>query len=114
MGGCGSAASPGPTPPMLRPPTRRRGASLDDIDPSVLAALSKKQQKKLLKMYTHELKEAAREEAGGADSGGADSGGERKRKREKKEKKGKKEKKEKKKRKKRRRSGSSSGSDESD
>ena len=58
-------------------------ASLSDIDPAVLAALSEKQQKKLLKMYSHELKSAAREEAGG----GAEAGGERKRKKEKKEKK---------------------------
>ena len=58
-------------------------ASLSDIDPAVLAALSEKQQKKLLKMYAHELKSAAREEAGG----GTEAGGERKRKKEKKEKK---------------------------
>ena len=58
-------------------------ASLSDIDPAVLAALSEKQQKKLLKMYTHELKSAAREEAGGD----AEGGGERKRKKDKKEKK---------------------------
>ena len=73
-----------------------RQAVLADIDPAVLAALSEKQQKKLLKMYSKELKSAAREEAGG---------GEKKRKHKDK-------KKDKHKKKKRRRgSGSSSGSD---
>ena len=80
-------------------------AALADIDPALLAALSEKQQKKLLKMYTKELRSAARDEA--------DEGRGEKKRKHKKEKKEKKEKHKKKKRKKDD-SGSSSGGSDSD